>query len=402
MAVARSQWVVLATVTLNMAGVGLVWPILPTLVETLSDGSVSSTAALVGLISVVYALMQFLFAPLIGGLSDRYGRKPVMLLALAGLGLDNLFLALAPTIAWVLVGRALGGIFGATFAVANAYMADVTEGKDRAAAFGLVGAAFGLGFILGPLIGGVLGEIGLRVPFYFAAVLSVLNLIFGLFFLEETLPQEKRGDAGSSNRGMLKALGWMAANPVILPLSVALLIANTVQRGLEAVWVLFTGVQYGWGMREAGFSLAVVGICYVFVQAVMVRHVVKRFGEVATLVGGFTVSAAMYVVLSFNEIGLIGYLGIIPYVLGWGVAGPALQALASQQASAQEQGLLQGGLSAVNGMAAIVGPAISAAMFAFSTNPATPLYFPGAFFLAGSLLLLLAAGIGATAARNLG
>lgn len=385
---------------INMAGVGLVWPILPTLVVELTGNPINSAALTVGIISVVYALMQFIFAPIVGGLSDRFGRKPVMLISLAGLGLDNIFLALAPSIPWVIAGRALGGVFGATFAVANAYMADVTEGKDRAAAFGMVGAAFGLGFIIGPLIGGVLGEIDIRLPFYFAAALSVVNLVFGLFFLRETLPTEARQITGSKRRSVTQALSWMFSNPVILPLAIALLLASTMQRGLEAVWVLFTDFQYGWGMREAGFSLAVVGICYVIVQMTAVRPMVRRFGELRTVIIGFSISAAMYVLLAFNQVGWIGYLGIIPHCFGWGIAGPALQALASQQADSTEQGVLQGGLSAVNGIAAIIGPAVSTGVFAWFTGPLAPFDLPGAFFLAGCGVLVVAAIIARGAATR--
>jgi DHA1 family tetracycline resistance protein-like MFS transporter len=390
----RSILIVLFTVVLNMTGVGLVWPILPTLVGELAAGSVSHTALIYGSIAVVFSIMQFVFAPILGALSDRFGRRPVMLLALTGLGLDNIMLAFAPSIEWIFAGRALGGIFGATFAVANAYMADVSAKEDRAAAFGMVGAAFGIGFILGPLIGGVLGEYDLRLPFYCAAVLSLLNVAFGWFFLEESLAPENRGKKDLRRSGAFSAITWLASNRIILPLAIALLIANTMQRGMESIWVLFTGVQYGWGTREAGFSLAIVGISFVLVQGFLVRRVVTRFGELATIVGGFSLSALMYLLLAFNTVGIFGYLGIIPHVIGWGVAGPALQALASRQVSASEQGFLQGGLSAISGLAAILGPAIATGTFAWFTGPMAPAHFPGAFFLAGCVLLVLAAWTG--------
>jgi DHA1 family tetracycline resistance protein-like MFS transporter len=393
----RSIIIVLITVVINMTGVGLVWPILPSLVEELAGGTLSETAVLYGLIAVVFSLMQFLFAPILGAMSDRFGRRPVMLVALTGLGLDNILMAFAPTITWMIIGRALGGIFGATFSVANAYMADVSTGKDRAAAFGMVGAAFGLGFILGPLIGGVLGEIDLRLPFYCAAALSFINVIFGYFFLEETLPPEKRAQKTTSKVGVFSSMKWMASNRIILPLGIALLLANTMQRGLESIWVLFTDVQYGWGTREAGLSLAVVGISFIFVQGFLVKRVVARFGEVATIAGGFTLSAVIYALLAFNTSGAIGYVGIIPHVLGWGVAGPALQALASQQVDETRQGFLQGGLTSVSGLAAIIGPASATGIFAFFTRESASIHFPGAFFLIGSAVLLIAAWCGSRA-----
>lgn len=390
----RSTLIVLATVVINMTGVGLFWPILPSLVGELSGGTISETAIAYGSISVVFALAQFVFAPMMGALSDRFGRRPVLLLALTGMGLDSIFLAFAPTLTWLFVGRALGGIFGATFSVSNAYMADITEGKDRAAAFGLVGAAFGLGFILGPLMGGVLGEIDVRLPIYCAAGLSFINVIFGYFFLEESLPKEKRSHKKLFATNFVASFRWIASKPVVLPIAIALLLSNTMQRGLESIWVLFTDVQYGWGAQEAGISLAVVGISFVVVQGFLVKRVVARFGEIATIAGGFSLSALMYLLLAFNEISLIGYLGIVPHVLGWGVAGPAMQALASRQVDETEQGFMQGALTSISGMASIIGPALATGTFAYFTSANAPFLFPGAFFAFGSLVLFVSAYIG--------
>lgn len=395
----RSSLTVLATVVVNMTGVGLFWPILPMLVGELGGGDISQTAWTYGALSVVFAVMQFLFAPVMGALSDRYGRRPVLLVALAGMGFDSLLIAMAPNLAWVFAGRALGGVFGATFSVANAYMADISEAKDRAAAFGLVGAAFGLGFILGPLMGGVLGEIDLRLPVYAAAGLSFLNVAFGWFFLKESLPEENRRTTPLFRTNVFSVIRWIAASAVIAPLAIALFIANTMQRGLESIWVLFTGVQYGWGTSEAGISLAVVGISFVFVQGFLVKRVVAAIGEVATIAAGFSLSAAMYVMLAFNESGMIGYLGIIPHVIGWGVSNPALQALASRHVGPDEQGTLQGALTSVSGLASIGGPAIATSAFAYFTSDQAPIHFPGAFFLAGGALLLLAAFTGSLAGR---
>ena len=395
----RAILVVLATVVINMTGVGLVWPILPKLVEELSAGSISHVAITYGSIAVIFSVMQFAFGPVFGAMSDRFGRRPVMLVALAGLGLDNLLLAMAPNLGWIFVGRALGGVFGSTFSVANAYMADVSTGKDRAAAFGMVGAAFGVGFVIGPAIGGLLGELDLRLPFWFAAGFSFLNLAFGWLFLEETLPAEKRRPLSLRELNPFAALGWLARQPVILPLAMAFLVSNTMQRGLEAIWVLFTGLQYGWGAREAGISLAVVGLSYVFVQGVLVRRTVARYGELATMTGGFLLSAVIYALLAVNQSGLIGFIGIVPHVIGWGLAGPALQALASHQVDAKSQGYLQGSLSAIGGLSAILGPAASSSLFAWFTSPSAPFAFPGAFFAFGMVALVISALIG-WSARN--
>ncbi|MBL4597645.1 MAG: TCR/Tet family MFS transporter [Rhizobiaceae bacterium] len=389
--------IVLITVVINMMGVGLSWPILPALVRELSGGTVSETAAIYGLMAVIYALMQFTFAPLLGGLSDRFGRKPVMLIALTALGLDNILLAWAPSIEWVFFGRLVGGILASSMAIANAYVTDVTTKEDRAAGFGLIGAAFGLGFIIGPVAGGILGEIDLRLPFYCAAALSLLNVAFGIVMLRETLPKEKRSKKSLALSNPLSSVSWLAKNNILLMLGFALFFATTMERGLESIWVLFTQERYGWGMKEAGSSLALVGICFVFVQGFLVARVVKRFGEMKVLVFGMSLSASLYLFLSFNTVGIISFWGIVPHIIGWGCATPALQALASHQIDESEQGYLQGALSGVTGLSAIIGPAISTAMFSYFTSESAPIYFPGAFFLFGAIFLLLAAAFGSRA-----
>lgn len=384
---------------INMMGVGLMWPILPTLVEELTGGTISQTASVYGATAVVFSLMQFLFAPVMGALSDRYGRRPVMLIALLGLGLDTLLLAFAPSIFWIFIGRALGGIFGATYSIASAYIADTMEEKDRAAGFGLIGAAFGVGFIIGPLAGGLLGEIDIRLPFYFAAALSFLNFIMGYFLLRETLPVEKRTSENLRKANPFGTLGMMLSNRVLAILGVTLLLVNATQRGMETVWVIFTQHQYGWGLREAGVSLAVVGVSYVVVQGFLVRPIVRRLGEFNTVVFGFLLSASMFVVLAFNTSGLIGYLGIMPYVLGWGCAQPALQSIGSRYVAPSQQGHLQGALTSVGGLAAVAGPALSTASFSYFTSDAAPFMLPGAFFLLGAVAFAISAFLGTSMGR---
>lgn len=384
---------------INMMGAGLVWPILPSLVAELTGGTISKTAAIYGATAVVFSLMQFLFAPIMGALSDRYGRRRVMLVALTALGFDNIFLALAPTIGWMLFGRALGGIFGATVSIANAYIADTTSSKDRAAAFGMIGAAFGVGFIIGPLLGGFLGTYDLRLPFYFAAALSFANAIFGYFYLEETLPEEKRDTTSLKRANPFGTLKLLTSTKVLMLLGIALMLVSAMQRGLEALWVIFSELQYGWNSQETGISLAIVGASYVFVQGYLVRKVIPRFGEINTIIGGFLLSSLMYILLAFNTYGILGYVGIIPYIIGWGCAQPALQAIASRQVGDDKQGLLQGALTSVQGLAAIAGPAMSTTSFSYFTSPLAPVYFPGAFFLFGTFILIISAWIGVIAGR---
>ncbi len=276
-------------------------------------------------------------------------------------------------------GRALGGVFGATMSIANAYIADSTDAKDRAAGFGMIGAAFGVGFIIGPILGGFLGTYDLRLPFYCAAGLSFANAIFGCFYLEETLEPEKRSSASLFRANPLSSLKLLMSTKVLVLLGVALMLVNAMQRGLESLWVLFTQFQYGWGTQEAGISLAIVGASYVFVQGYLVRIVIPRFGEINTIIGGFLLSAAMYVLLAFNTNGFFGYLGVIPYVIGWGCAAPALQAIASKQVGEDRQGLLQGALTSVSGLAAIAGPAIATTSFSYLLRRLL-LYFSRALF----------------------
>lgn len=386
--------VVFVTVAINMMGVGMVWPILPDMVERLEGGDVSHVAAVYGATAVAFSLMQFLCASPMGGLSDRFGRKPVMLVALAALGIDNLLIAFAPSIGWMFAGRMIGGALASTISIAQAYIADTTETEKRAAGFGRIGAAFGIGFVLGPLLGGLLGEADLRLPFFAAAALSFANVAFGLAYLKETLPLQRRSRAPLAAANPFAAVAWFAKSPALLALGAALFVSHTAQRGLEAVWVLFTAEQYGWGAREAGFSLAVVGASFIVVQGFLVRHVVARFGERRTVVGGFALSTAMYLVLAFNAVGAIGFVGIVPHVLGWGVAGPALQAIVSRYAGPSDQGFLQGAMTAIAGLAAILGPAIAAGVFAWFTAPAAPMYFPGAYFLIASAAMAAAALLG--------
>lgn len=383
-----SLWIVLATIMINMMGVGMMFPILPTLVEELTHGDVSNTAAIYGATAVVFSVMQFLFAPVMGALSDRFGRRPVMLFALAGLGLDTLLLAFAPSILWVFLGRALGGIFGATHSIASAYVSDSMKPEDRAGGFGKIGAAFGIGFIIGPLVGGFFGNIDTRLPFYFAAGLSLINVIFGWFLLKETLPPEKRNAESLRKANPFGTLGLMTSNSTIMLLAVILLLVNTSQRGMETVWVIFGQHQYGWGIPEAGVSLAVVGVSYFIVQGFLVRPTVAALGEVKTATIGLLLCSTMFFLLSFNTVSFIAYLGIPLYALGAGCTAPALQAIATRFVTPEQQGHLQGALTGIAGLSAIVGPALSTSSFSYFTSERAPYDFPGAYFLLGALVFI--------------
>ena len=374
-------------------GVGMMWPILPTLVEELVVGDISYVAAIYGATAVVFSIMQFLFAPVMGALSDRYGRRRIMLIALLGLGFDTLLLAFAPSILWVFLGRALGGVFGATYSIASAYITDTTKPEDRAAGFGMLGAAFGLGFITGPLVGGFFGSIDTRMPFYFAAALSLANCVLGYFFLEETLPPAKRNATSLLRANPFGTLKLLRTSPTLLWLGLVLLLLNATQRGMETIWVIFTQHRFGWGLQEAGISLAVVGVSYFIVQGFLVRSTVAALGEKRTAVIGTLLCACMFFIISITTNPFIVYLGIPLYALGAGCSAPALQAIASQFVEAEQQGHLQGALTSISGLAAIIGPALSAASFSYFTSETAPYDFPGAYFALGTIVFLIVSAL---------
>jgi len=371
-----------------MLGIGLAWPILPKLVEELTGGSVSHAATLYGLLVSGYALMQFIFGPVMGALSDRFGRRPILLIALAGLGLDYIILALAPTIWWVVAGRIVAGILGATMSTANAYMADITPKERRASAFGMIGAAFGVGFVIGPLAGGVLGSIDLRYPFYLAAALSLINVLFGYFALPESLPIKKRRRFSWKEANPLGALLQIRQYGSILPLILALFLVGLSQAGLQSIWVLWSEAQLGWSVADAGYSLAVVGITTVIVQGGLVRIIVPRFGERPVIFYGFFLSAVMSLTLPFITVGWLVYAGTVIHIIGWGSASPTLQGLISKLVPENQQGLLQGTLASVNSVGMIIGPLMASQTFALFTGKLGGLGYPGAWFFVGTIFYL--------------
>ncbi|MEM7300432.1 MAG: TCR/Tet family MFS transporter [Pseudomonadota bacterium] len=381
---------VIITVIINMLGIGLAWPILPKLVEELTGGTVAEAAIVYGVLVTGFALMQFLFAPLLGVLSDRFGRRPIMLLSLAGLGVDYVVLAIAPDIFWVTVARLLAGMMGATIATANAFVADVTPEDKRAGAFGLIGASFGIGFVAGPLIGGVLGEIDLRLPFWFAAGLCFANLTFGYFALPESLKPEDRRNIRWREANPFGALVQITKYPAVVALMVALFLTTMSQRGLESIWVLWTGAVFDWGVRDAAWSLTYVGACMVVVQGYAVRKIIAAIGERRTIFYGYALSGLSYFLLPFVTESWMIFAGITIHILGWGSASPALQAVTSKAVPKDQQGLLQGTLSSVNNLAAIIGPLMATQIFAAFTGGSAYVIFPGAFYLVAAVLCVIA------------
>jgi DHA1 family tetracycline resistance protein-like MFS transporter len=332
---------VFVTLLLDILGIGIVIPVLPEIVADLIGGDQSAAARWYGPLVALYAVMQVLFSPLLGALSDRYGRRPVIIVSLVGMSASYLVLAWAPTIAWLFVGRAMAGVTGATITTANAYMADVSTPETRARNFGLVGAAFGLGFIMGPALGGMLGTLGPRVPFYGAAAVVLLNALWGLFVLPESLPAERRRALSLREVTPLGGLSNLRSHPLVAGLGLAFFLQSIAQRGLESVWVLYTGHRYGWSELENGLSLAVVGVGAAVVQGALVRTLVPRLGEGRSLVLGLCLSIVAFTLYGLAPEGWMVLL-VIPIGSLGAISGPALQSLVTSVVDADRQGAVQG------------------------------------------------------------
>ena len=381
---------IFVTVLIDVLAFGLIIPVLPHLIQDFVGGSTTHAAYWVGIFGTVFAAIQFVTAPVQGALSDRYGRRPVILLSCLGLGLDFILMAVAGSLPLLLVGRIVSGITSASFTTANAYVADVTAPAERAKSFGFIGAAFGAGFILGPLLGGWLGDIDLRLPFWFAAGLALLNFAYGWFVLPESLPPERRA----------KTFDWAHANPFgsmrllrrypqVLGLAAVVFIANLAHYVYPSIFVLFADYRYGWGPREVSWVLAVVGVFSVLVNAVLVGKMVKWLGERRALLLGLLCGVIGFTLYGFADVGWLFLMGL-PISALWALAAPATQALITQQVGADVQGRMQGALMSLVSLAGIIGPAIFAGAFGLFISERAPLHLPGAPFLIAAGLLACA------------
>ncbi len=378
------------TILIDVIGIGIIIPVLPSLIEKLQGSGLSEASRVGGWLLFSYAIMQFIFAPILGVLSDKYGRRPVILMALFGLGIDYIFHAFAPTIGWLFVGRILAGITGASFTVATAYIADISTAEKKAQNFGLIGAAFGLGFIIGPVIGGLAAKWGVEAPFLIAAGLSLLNFVYGYFILPESLKQEDRQES----------IQWKKANPVggllnlrqfpgVLNFVVPYFLIYLAGYAVQSTWTFYTMYRFEWDEAMVGYSLAVVGVVVALVQGGLVRVVVRWFGQYFTILFGMGMwILGMFLFASASE-GWMIFVFIIPYCLG-GVATPTLQGLISNQVSDRVQGQLQGVLTSVVSLTSVIGPPVMTYIFYVFTSESTPFDFPGAPFAAGGILMIAA------------
>ncbi|MDP1812949.1 MAG: TCR/Tet family MFS transporter [Leadbetterella sp.] len=384
----KAIFFILVTVLIDVIGIGIIIPIMPSLYQELTGGTVSEASQYSAYLVFIYALMQFIFSPIIGGLSDQYGRRPVLLMSLFGFGLDFIFLALAPSIGWLFVGRIISGIAGASFTTANAYIADITEPEKRAQSFGMIGAAFGLGFIIGPSLGGILGEYGTRIPFWVSAGLAILNWLYGYFILPESLLPENRRKFDIKRANPIGSLLNLKKYPYVLALVLSLFLVNVSNFATQGTWSFYGIEKFSWSKLEVGLSLGFVGLMVAIVQGGLIRVIIPKIGQERSLFLGLAINAAGLAAFAFASSSWMMYVIMIPFAIG-GLAGPAFQGIISNQVGKNEQGELQGGLTSLMSIAAIVGQPLMLGLFRIFTKENAPIYFPGAPFLMGGLLSLI-------------
>jgi DHA1 family tetracycline resistance protein-like MFS transporter len=378
---------IFVTVILDMLGIGIIIPVLPKLIEHFMAGNTARAAEMVGIFGSAWAIMQFVFSPMLGSLSDRFGRRPVVLLSNLGMGLDYILMALAPHLSWLFAGRLISGITAASVATAGAYIADVSPPEKRAQNFGMLGAAFGIGFILGPAVGGILGSYNVHYPFWAAAAMSLANFAYGFFILPESLKPENRSDFSWVKANPFGSVKLLLSHHELWGLGLVTFLSQLAHTSLPSIYVLYAGYRYGWGPGAVGILLAGVGLASMIVQGGLVRPIVKRIGERPALLLGLLSASAGLTWYGTAWTGSIVWLGI-PFAAFWGLFNATSQSVMSQRVSASEQGQLQGATSSIAAFAGIIGPALFANVFARSIDAAYGYNLPGVgFWLAGFFLL---------------
>jgi len=378
------------TLLIDVTGLGIIIPVFPDLIKELTGGNISQVSQWGGVLTVIYAVMQFFCAPIIGNLSDKYGRRPVLLISLLGFGIDYLFMAFAPNIWWLFVSRVIAGITGASFTTASAYIADVSTNETRAKNFGLLGAAFGLGLIIGPSLGGLLPHFGLRVPFYVAAAFCLLNAAYAYFVLPESLSTEHRRKFEWKRANPLGSVTHLKKYPSVLGLMASLVLVYIAAHALHSTWTYINIERFNWSPQMLGYSLAVVGIMTALVQGVLIRFINPKLGNEKSVYIGLAIYSVGMLAFAFADKSWMMFVFMIPYCLG-GIAGPALQAILAGHVPRNEQGELQGALTSMMSLTSIIGPLVMTNLFALFTKPKAPVHFSGAPFLLGSLLLMVSA-----------
>ncbi len=376
------------TLLLDIIGFGIIIPVLPELIQQLTNSSLSEAAKYGGWLLFAYSIMQFICSPIIGNLSDKVGRRPVLLFSLFGFGIDYLFLAFAPTIFWLFIGRIIAGITGASITTASAYIADISTPEKRAQNFGMIGAAFGLGFIIGPFLGGQLSHFGTRWPFYGAAALTLINWLYGYFVLPESLDKAHRREFSWKRANPVGALLHLVKYPVIAGLVLSIGLIYFAAHAVQTTWSYYTIEKFKWSKAMVGNSLAVVGVCVALVQGVLIRKIIPKLGQEKSVYIGLALYTLGFLLFAYASQTWMMFAFTIVYCLG-GIAGPSIQGLISTHVPANEQGELQGALTSLMSLTSIFGPLAMTYLFAFFTSPKAPVYLPAAPFLLGAFLTLI-------------
>jgi len=392
---------IIVTVMLDFLAFGIIAPVLPNLIIRFEGGNIARASDITGYFGFAWNLMQFIFLPMLGAWSDRFGRRPVILISCLGLGLDYIFMALAPSLRWLFVGRLISGITASNVSTAFAYITDISAPAERAKRFGMLGAAFGVGFVVGPAVGGLLGQYNLRAPFWAAAILSLGNFLYGLFVLPESLPKEKRSKSAWHMANPLGSLTLLRSHPELAGLSMVVILYYLAHQSLQNVFVLYTEYRYAWNTRSVGISLAVIGVCAVIVSGGLVGPYVKKFGERFSLISGL-----FYGFLGFAGFGLAwkgwGVLAAIPFIALWGVAGPAVQSLMSQRVDVTSQGKLQGAVNSLRALTGMIGPLLFTQVFSAAISPTARVHLPGAPYYLAAVLLMGSMGLAIGVTRRTG
>ena len=375
------------TLFIDVMGIGIIIPVLPKLIMSMEHCSIEEATVIGGWMMFIYSFMQFFFSPLLGALSDRFGRRPVLLISLLGFGIDYLFLGFAGSISLLFIGRLIAGVTGASFTVAGAYIADISPPEKRAQNFGIIGAAFGLGFIAGPALGAAIAHFGERVPFFVAAGLSLANWLYGFFILPESLKPENRRAFQWKRANPVGALIQMIKHPVVLRLAIVFFLVNLAGQSLPSTWAYYTMERYGWTEKGVGFSLAYVGLCIAIVQGGLTRIIIPKIGEQRAVYTGLILNTIGMIAVALSGEGWMLFIAMIPLSMG-GLAGPSLQSITSKEIPANEQGELQGFMTSVMSITAIIGPLLMTNLFSAGASGSFGFDLPGAPYLCSALLLV--------------
>lgn len=402
---------ILITLLIDVIGFGIIIPVIPKLIigllhgpEALTHGALSKAylseaADYGGWLLFAYAVMQFIFSPILGNLSDKYGRRPILLFSLLGFGLDYILQGFAPTIIWLFIGRVIAGITGGSFTTASAYIADVSSPEKRAQNFGMIGAAFGVGFIIGPVIGGLLGHYGARVPFFASAILALLNWLYGYLILPESLAKEHRRSFDWKRANPLGSLLHLRKYPVVSGLVASITLLYIASHAVQSNWTYYTMSKFGWDERMVGYSLGFVGLTVGIVQGGLIRIVIPKLGQNKSVYTGLALYTLGFLLFAFATQTWMMFAFMIPYAMG-GIAGPSIQGIISHHVPANEQGELQGALTSLMSATSIIGPILMNKMFAYFTSEHTPVYFPGASMLLGAILTMISTLLAFKALRH--